>query len=142
MRYLSTRGDPQPRRFCEILLEGLAPDGGLYLPAHYPRVDAQTLTRWREVYQTQGYAALAHQILSLYIDDIAAEDLHAICQRTYTRAVFGTDAITPVRVLEGDLYIEGLSNGPTLAFKDMAMQLLGHLFEYELQRREIGRAHV
>ena len=135
MRYLSTRGDPQPRRFCEILLEGLAPDGGLYLPAHYPRVDAQTLTRWREVYQTQGYAALAHQILSLYIDDIAAEDLHAICQRTYTRAVFGTDAITPVRVLEGDLYIEGLSNGPTLAFKDMAMQLLGHLFEYELQRR-------
>ena len=135
MRYLSTRGDPQPRRFCEILLEGLAPDGGLYLPAHYPRVDAQTLTRWREVYQTQGYAALAHQILSLYIDDIAAKDLHAICQRTYTRAVFGTDAITPVRVLEGDLYIEGLSNGPTLAFKDMAMQLLGHLFEYELQRR-------
>jgi len=105
MRYLSTRGDPQPRRFCEILLEGLAPDGGLYLPEHYPRVDAQTLTRWREVYQAQGYAALAHQILSLYIDDIPTEDLRAICQRTYTPAAFGSHAIVPVRVLERDLHI-------------------------------------
>ncbi len=131
MRYVSTRGDATPRRFCEILLEGLAPDGGLYLPERYPRVDAGTLTRWRGL----PYAELAFQILSLYIDDIPAADLRALCQRTYTRERFGTDAIVPLRPLEPGLWIEALSNGPTLAFKDMAMQLLGGLFEYELARR-------
>ncbi len=135
MRYLSTRGDPQRRRFCEILLEGLAPDGGLYLPEHYPQVDEQRLQHWRQVYQTRGYADLAFEVLSLYIDDIPADDLLTLCRKTYTRAVFGSDAIVPLRRLEGDLHIEALSNGPTLAFKDMAMQLLGHLFEYELKRR-------
>ena len=54
MQYISTRGHPERKRFCEILLEGLAPDGGLYLPEHYPQVDAATLTRCRNVYQTQG----------------------------------------------------------------------------------------
>ncbi|MEY2620575.1 MAG: threonine synthase [Pseudomonadota bacterium] len=135
MQYLSTRGDPQRRRFCEILLEGLAPDGGLYLPERYPQVDAQCLEHWRAVWSEQGYAALAFEILSLYIDDIPAADLRDICRKTYTREVFGTDLIVPLRRLEGDLHIEALSNGPTLAFKDMAMQLLGQLFEYELRRR-------
>jgi threonine synthase len=135
MRYLSTRGHPERRRFCEILLEGLAPDGGLYLPEAYPQVDASTLARWRRVYQQQGYAHLAFEILTLYIDDIPTADLRALCERTYTQAVFGTQAIVPVRELDSGLLIEALSNGPTLAFKDMAMQLLGHLFEYELNRR-------
>jgi threonine synthase len=135
MRYLSTRGHPERRRFCEILLEGLAPDGGLYLPESYPHVDSATLARWRRVYQQQGYAHLAFEILSLYIDDIPADDLRALCERTYTEAVFGTKAIVPVRALGHGLLIEALSNGPTLAFKDMAMQLLGNLFEYELGRR-------
>jgi threonine synthase len=135
MQYLSTRGHPERKRFCEILLEGLAPDGGLYLPEHYPQVDAATLTRWRNVYQTQGYAALAFEVLSLYIDDIPAADLQALCAKTYTQEVFGTAEIVPVRPLEAGLYVEALSNGPTLAFKDMAMQLLGNLFEYELARR-------
>jgi len=131
MRYISTRGDQTPRRFCEILLEGLAPDGGLYLPERYPTVDRETLSRWRQL----SYAELAFEILSLYIDDIPADDLKALCDKTYTAAVFGTAEIVPVRRLEGDLCIEALSNGPTLAFKDMAMQLLGNLFEYELARR-------
>lgn len=131
MRYVSTRGDATPRRFCEILLEGLAPDGGLYVPAHYPRVDAATLARWRAL----PYPDLAFELLSLYIDDIAPADLRAIVARTYTRAAFGSDAITPVRRLEDGVWIEALSNGPTLAFKDIAMQLLGALFEYELARR-------
>ena len=135
MLYLSTRGDPKRRRFCEILLEGLAPDGGLYLPEHYPQVDASRLTAWRRVWQEQGYADLAFEVLSLYIDDIPAEDLRALCRKTYTHEVFGSEEIVPLRRLEGDLFIEALSNGPTLAFKDMAMQLLGHLFEYELARR-------
>jgi threonine synthase len=135
MNYLSTRGEPTRRRFCEILLEGLAPDGGLYLPEHYPQVDDATLTRWRTAYQTRGYAALAFEVLSLYIDDIPAADLKLICEKTYTEAVFGTPEIVPLKKVEDGLYLEALSNGPTLAFKDMAMQLLGNLFEYELARR-------
>lgn len=135
MLYLSTRGDPTKRRFCEILLEGLAPDGGLYLPERYPQIDAAELARLRGVWQAQGYAGLAFEILSLYIDDIPSDDLRALCAKTYTAEVFGTDAIVPVRALDAGLFVEALSNGPTLAFKDMAMQLLGNLFEYELARR-------
>jgi threonine synthase len=141
MLYLSTRGHPDRKHFCEILLEGLAPDGGLYLPERYPQVDAPALARLRRVWKEQGYAALAFEILSLYIDDIPAADLRDLCARTYTREVFGSDAIVPLKPLKGAgdtqplLYLQALSNGPTLAFKDMAMQLLGHLFEYELARR-------
>ena len=131
MKYISTRGDPARRGFCEILLEGLAPDGGLYLPAHYPTVDAATLTRWRGL----GYAELAFEILSLYIDDIPAADLRALVNKTYTAEIFGSAQIVPLRALEPGVYLEALSNGPTLAFKDIAMQLLGNLFEYELARR-------
>jgi len=131
MHYISTRGDTTPRQFCDILLEGLAPDGGLYLPTHYPQVDAATLAAWR----TLPYHALAFEILSLYIDDIPADDLKALCAKTYTADVFGSDEIVPLRELEDGVYLEALSNGPTLAFKDMAMQLLGNLFEYELARR-------
>ncbi len=135
MLYLSTRGHAERKRFCEILLEGLAPDGGLYLPEHYPQVDDAALTRLRHTFNTQGYAALAFEVLSLYIDDIPAADLKALCAKTYTQEVYGTEAIVPVRKLEDGLLVEALSNGPTLAFKDMAMQLLGNLFEYELARR-------
>ena len=135
MNYLSTRGDQSPKRFCDILLEGLAPDGGLYLPESYPQVNDATLSRWREVYHKQGYAELAFEILSLYIDDIPAADLKALCAKTYTAEVFGTGEIVPLRHLENNIWLEALSNGPTLAFKDMAMQLLGNLFEYELARR-------
>ncbi len=131
MKYISTRGDLTPRSFSEILLEGLAPDGGLYLPAHYPRVDVATLARWRGL----SYAELAFEILSLYIDDIPAADLKALAAKTYTAEVFGSAAIVPLKPLEPGLQLEALSNGPTLAFKDMAMQLLGNLFEYELARR-------
>ena len=138
MLYQSTRGHPDRKRFCEILLEGLAPDGGLYLPEQYPKVDASTLARWRSVFNggaSGGYAALAFEVLSLYVDDIPAADLKALCAKTYTEAVYGTAAIVPLKRLEDGFYLEALSNGPTLAFKDMAMQLLGNLFEYELARR-------
>ena len=133
MRYLSTRASDgaQRKRFCEILLEGLAPDGGLYLPETYPQVDGATLNRWRGL----PYADLAFEILSLFVDDIPADDLRALCRKTYTEEVFGTAAIVPLTRLEDGLYLQALSNGPTLAFKDMAMQLLGNLFEYELARR-------
>ena len=141
MRYLSTRGHPDRKRFCEILLEGLAPDGGLYLPETYPQISPAQLGNLRQVFKTQGYAALAYEVLSLYIDDIPSSDLRALCQKTYTEAVFGTPEIVPIKPIQtkaemgAQVYLEALSNGPTLAFKDMAMQLLGNLFEYELTRR-------
>ncbi len=139
MQYVSTRGrapqDRTERRFCDILLEGLAPDGGLYMPKHYPQVDDATLTRWRGL----SYADLAFKILSLYIDDIPPADLQRLCDATYTEQTFGTPQITPLKplgdVADARVFLQALSNGPTLAFKDLAMQLLGNLFEYELARR-------
>ncbi|WP_439357167.1 threonine synthase [Bradyrhizobium sp. DASA03007] len=132
MQYVSTRGHSGRKQFCEALLEGLAPDGGLYVPETYPRVDHATLDAWR----TLSYANLAFEILSLYVGDIPSADLKAICAKTYTPEIFGKPDIAPLRKLERGLYLQELSNGPTLAFKDMAMQLLGNLLEYELTRRQ------
>lgn len=143
MKYVSTRGLGAARgedlkSFCDILLEGLAPDGGLYMPEYYPQVGGARLQFLREVFgkgKPGGYANLAFEILSLYIGDIPKDHLRQICRNTYTKAVFGTDAIVPLKELDPGLFLVGLSNGPTLAFKDMALQLLGNLFEYELARR-------
>ena len=131
MRYVSTRGASADRRFSEVLMEGLAPDGGLYVPTAYPKVDDATLRRWRG----SSYVELAFEILSLYIDDIPADELRAIIGRTYTPEVFGSAQIVPLRALDESIALLNLSNGPTFAFKDMAMQLLGNLFESELERR-------
>ncbi|MEO6362549.1 MAG: threonine synthase, partial [Caldimonas sp.] len=131
MKYVSTRGEVAGKGFAEILLEGLAPDGGLYVPEHYPKVDAATLARWR----TLAYADLAYEIFSLYVDDIPAAELRRLADATYTAATFGDARITPLRRLDNGLFVLGLSNGPTLAFKDVAMQFLGRAFEYELARR-------
>ena len=131
MNYVSTRGEAAGRGFAEILLEGLAPDGGLYVPEHYPRVGPETLAAWRSL----TYPQLAFEILSLYVADIPPADLRALVESTYTAAVFGSARITPLRPLEPGVFVLGLSNGPTLAFKDVAMQFLGHAFEYELARR-------
>ncbi|QWW19790.1 threonine synthase [Schaalia sp. 19OD2882] len=137
MRYLSTRHTPgqSGESFCDILLEGLAPDGGLYLPETYPQVDADTRARWRTLLAEQGYAALAAEVLALFVDDIPREDLQAICARAYRTPAFSHPDIVPVTEVEDGLWVAHLSNGPTAAFKDMAMQLLGELFEYELGRR-------
>ena len=130
MKYISTRGNTAPKAFSEVLLMGLAPDGGLMLPERYPHIDAGTLQKWRGL----SYAELAFEIISLFATDIPAEDLRDIVSRTYTEATFGTQAITPVRTLSDGLKIQALSNGPTLAFKDMAMQFLGNAFEYVLNK--------
>ena len=130
MRYLSTRGGMPPKRFSQILLEGLAPDGGLVVPESYPNVTLDDLSRWRSL----SYAELAFEILRRFADDIPESDLKAIVDRTYTAAIFRSSEITPIKRLKPDVYLLGLSNGPTLAFKDLAMQLLGNLFEYVLAR--------
>jgi len=131
VRYVSTRGGMPPAAFTDILLEGLAPDGGLTTPEAYPRIDRATLGSWRRL----GYRELAFEVLSRYIGDIPPADLKAIIDRTYTARAFGADDIAPVKTLEPGLHLLRLSNGPTLAFKDIAMQLLGELFEYALARR-------
>ena len=126
MRYVSTRGAAQPKGFTEILLEGLASDGGLYLPESYPALDLAPL-------RGKSYAALAYEIVSRFMDDVPG--LREMVERTYSRAVFGTDEVTPLATLEPGLHLLGISNGPTLAFKDIAMQLLGPLFEQTLAAR-------
>ncbi len=157
MRYASTRGYSKNQTFCDILLEGLAPDGGLYLPTCYPRVTTDQLESWRGL----SYADLAFEILSLFATDIPSEDLRAICRKTYDPKIFShrakdrakaggldrdTDDVTPLTWLEA-VYVRDrttptsgialleLSNGPTLAFKDIALQLVGNLFEYVLEKR-------
>jgi threonine synthase len=137
MRYISTRGEARGRGFSEILLEGLAPDGGLYVPERYPQLDAATLAAWRKL----SYPGLANAVLSLFIDDMPAADLRDIVERTYRADVFGDPRIVVLRPLEPGMFVLGLSNGPTLAFKDIAMQFVGHAFEYELARRG-GRLNV
>lgn len=130
MRYISTRGGMSQKSFSEILLSGLAPDGGLAMPEIYPKVTMAELDAWRNL----SYPSLAFEILSRFADDIPMDDLRNLISQTYTPEVFGSVDITPLRTLEPGLHILGLSNGPTLAFKDIAMQLLGNLFQYQLAK--------
>lgn len=130
MKYLSSRGGMAPVTFSEILLEGLAPDGGLAVPESYPQISLALLESWKNL----GYADLAFEVLKHFATDIPEADLKALTAKTYTKAVYGTEEITPIRELFDGMSVLELSNGPTLAFKDMAMQLLGNLFEYQLGR--------
>ncbi|MDO8438354.1 MAG: threonine synthase [Nitrosomonadaceae bacterium] len=130
MRYISTRGGMPPKTFSEILLSGLASDGGLAMPEAYPCIGSAELEKWRGL----SYPQLAFEILTRFADDIPATDLRDIIKRTYTAGIFHSKEITPLKTLAPGLHILGLSNGPTLAFKDIAMQLLGNLFEYALAK--------
>src|SRR6478735_7424440 len=129
VNYVSTRGGGQPQKFSGILLEGLAPDGGLYVPQTLPRAD---LAAWRKL----SYPQLASAILSGFMDDVP--DLARIVGETYTAQAFGGAEITPLKTLEPGFHLLALSNGPTLAFKDIALQLLGRLFEKVLARDNQG----
>ncbi len=118
-----------PLPFCDILLEGLAPDGGLTLPESLPLLDEATLESWRGL----DYADLAARVLGLFIDDIERDTLLGMTRAAYAPDIF--PQIAPVKPLYPGLSLLGLSEGPTLAFKDMAMQFLGQAFEHVLRER-------
>ena len=129
MNYVSTRGRmsdaAQALPFRGILLEGLAADGGLAVPERYPRFTSDEIEAMRDL----DYRGLAFAVLSRFIDDVSAATLRRLVDETYTVAAFGDDRVTPLSTLESGLHLLHVSNGPTLAFKDIAMQLLGRLFE-------------
>jgi len=138
MRYISTRGGSPKLNFSEVLLTGLAPDGGLYLPEHYPKFSNDELNDMRDM----TYQDLAFNIFEKFIDDIPTNDLREIVNKTYSAEIFSfarqeqtAEDITPTLELKNNLFLLSLSNGPTLAFKDIAMQFLGHIFEYVLDKQ-------
>ncbi|MDO8552262.1 MAG: threonine synthase [bacterium] len=142
MKYVSTRGNSEPAEFKEILLEGLAPDGGLYVPETYPKFTDAELDALRGLPAApdaaqagKNYHEVALTVLRTFITDIPEGDLKTLIARTYTKEVFGTQEITPLKQLEPGLSLLQLSNGPTLAFKDVPLQLLGNLMEYVLAEK-------
>jgi threonine synthase len=125
MRYLSTRGGIAPISFSEAVMMGLARDGGLILPEAIPDV-SETLADWKDL----SYQDLACKIMQLFVD-LPPEDLRELVTKSYS--VFRSPDITPVRTLD-NIHILELFHGPTLAFKDVALQFLGNLFEYIMAR--------
>ncbi|HJD44300.1 MAG TPA: threonine synthase, partial [Candidatus Paenalcaligenes intestinipullorum] len=131
MHYISTRGGMAPQLFSDILLEGLAPDGGLAVPEQYPQIATDTLEQWRSL----SYAELATEILSLYVTDIPRDQLAQLTAAAYDPSLYIGGEMVPLKPITEQLSLVGLSQGPTLAFKDMAMQFLGQVFEYVLTQR-------
>lgn len=129
MQYLSTRGGISSIPFIEAVMMGLAEDGGLLLPRTIPRIGSETLNSWQKL----SYAELAFEVMSRFVDDIPSSDLKRIISQSY--ASFDTEDVTPL-VHKGDLHILELFHGPTLAFKDVALQFLGNLFEYLLAKNQ------
>ena len=128
MRYISTRGETAPLSFKDAVITGLAPDGGLLLPEQIPDVAAE-LPGWRGL----SFQALAVEVMSRFIGDVSREDLTRIVESSY--ASFDAPEVTPVVAL-GDLTLLELFHGPTLAFKDVALQFLGNMFEHILAERQ------
>ena len=131
MHYVSTRGGMEPSNFSDVLLEGLAPDGGLVVPETIPTVDAETIESWREL----SYAELATEVIGLYWTDIPREDLARLCQAAYGEQ-FKAGMVVPLTPIDQMSALVDLSQGPTLAFKDMAMQFLGEALPYVLKQRD------
>ncbi len=131
MRYVSTRGGAPPVGFADAMIAGLAPDGGLYVPEKLPPIDLDEIRSWA----TLTYAELAAEVITRFAPDMDAASIEAACHEAYSAEVFGSAEVVASRELLDDTWLLGLSNGPTLAFKDMAMQLLGRLFDAELARR-------
>ncbi len=130
MRYISTRGATSPLEFEDVLLAGLAADGGLYVPMVWPQLDEERLRALRGL----PYTEVACQVISLFCDGISETDLRALIRKAY--APFNHQAVVPLSQLDSQLWLMELFHGPTLAFKDIALQLLGHLFDHVLGKRK------
>jgi threonine synthase len=129
MRYVSTRGQAPELGFEDVLLAGLASDGGLYVPAGWPSLPADA-PGWAGL----PYAAVAEKVIAPYVDDaLGADVLGPMLAETY--AAFDNPAVAPIEDLGGGLHLMELFHGPTLAFKDFALQLLGRLFDHVLEKR-------
>ena len=133
MKYVSTRGGDAPKSFCEVVLEGLCRDGGLSMPESIPKISKETLDQWRKL---SSYSDLALEVMSLYATDIPREDLKTLVENAYNTDNFGVDSIISERSIGENVKVLGLSEGPTFAFKDMAMQFLGQLFPYVLEKMD------
>jgi threonine synthase len=139
MRYISTRDTNQPPRyfsFIDAVLEGLAPDGGLLVPEYFPSVSAEEWTEWKSL----SYTALCAVVLRKFIseDEIPNEDLHRMIDAAYSSAAGWRDSrICPLNPIDLKSHIQVLElfHGPTYAFKDVALQLLGQFFDYALKKR-------
>lgn len=127
MQYISTRGQVPPVSFSTAVAHGLAPDGGLYLPEALPDLSSR-LPEWHAL----TYPELCEAFFSIFATDIAPDELKRIVERSYTK--FDHAEIAPVRKLSEELYVLELFHGPTLAFKDFALQLLGNLYESQIAR--------
>ncbi len=127
MRYLSTRGAPAALAFDEVLLTGLARDGGLYLPESWPQLDLAALAG-------VDYPALAARVMQPFLGGrIAQADFARLVKEAY--AGFGHRAVAPLRQIDSRVWLMELFHGPTLAFKDVALQLLGRLYDHVLSKR-------
>ncbi len=131
MQYLSTRGGDAGRAFEDVLLAGLAPDGGLYVPQEWPRLDA---TEWRAL-RNRPWEEVALAVMRPYVGGFLDDgELRAVIDDA--AAEFGHPAVTPLEQLDDNLWMLELFHGPTLAFKDVAMQMLSRLMDIALERRD------
>lgn len=133
IRYISTRGGGEAQSFEQVLLTGLAPDGGLYVPETWPQIDLNTL-------KGKGYCEVALEVMYPFVEgSIPRDDFKKIIEETYAPAFFRSPDVTPLHHLngyEGDqIYVMEQFHGPTIAFKDVALQLLGRLFDYVLKKQ-------
>jgi len=130
VQYLSTRGEAPVLGFIDALLSGLARDGGLYVPETYPQLDAPLIA----AFAGMGYAQVARQVIAPFVgDEIPERDLLRMIEAAY--APFRHPAVAPLSQIDDNLFVLELFHGPTLAFKDVAMQLLGRLMDHALAAR-------
>lgn len=130
MKYISTRGQAPVLTFEEAILTGLASDGGLYVPETIPQFSSHEIASWVGL----DYPELALKIMAPFVgDEIPQDDLKRLVNETY--AEFRHTGIAPLQQLDKNLWVLELFHGPTLAFKDFALQFLGRLLDYVLERR-------
>lgn len=130
IKYISTRGGGSAKSFEEVLLTGLAPDGGLYIPQEWPQIDLESL-------KGKAYHEIAYSIIYPFVENsMPEEDLKDILQATYHSDVFQHEEILPLKKLQNNIFVGEQFYGPTIAFKDFALQFLGRVFDYFLKKKK------